>query len=184
MSTDPTLLEDATAKLITLGVCMAETINERTRANRDADLAEASKAFERVSRGTRKAILLSRALDKPPRTCRVTARKQIIREVEDSIQRQAEDDEEADTLQAELLDRLDTLDLIDDIDTLPVETIIRDILRDFGLAHIRGANHPWKRRTPEDVADLNARAAAPPHQPPAPPVGCGAKGTAPPEPSG
>ena len=167
MSTDTDFLEAATKELITLGVSFTRHIHDRTIAEPGADLAEASKAFERVTRGTRKGILLVRKLTEPPR--HVAARKRILREVEDHIQRHAEDDEEADTLQVELLDRLDTLDLIDDIDSLSVETVIRDILRDLGLAHIRGANHPWKRRTPEDVADLNARAANPPRPRAAPP---------------
>jgi hypothetical protein len=148
--------------MITLGVGMAEMIHDRTQANLDADLAEASKAFERVTRGTRKAILRARHLEKPPRAERVAARKRIIRAVEDTIQREAEDQDEEDALQGELLDRLDSLDLLEDLDTLPVETIIRDIERDLGVAHIRGANHPWKRRTPDDVAELHARAAAEP----------------------
>ena len=159
MSIDPALLEAAN-KLINLGVSMAGTIHDRTNANPNIDLPAAAKAFEHVSYGIRKAILLARSLGEPPR--RVAARKRIIREVEDTIQRQAEDEEEAETLQAELMDRLDSLDLEEDLGDRPVEDIIRDIIRDFGLAHIPGAHHPWKRRTPDDVAELGRQAAAPP----------------------
>ena len=158
MSIDPALLEDSTAILITLGVSFARHIHDRTTGQPSSDFVPAAKAFEHISRGTRKAILLGRHLDAPLRTRRVAARKQIIRAVEDSIQRRAEDDEEAETLQVELLDRLDTLDLEEDLADRPVADIITDILRDFGLAHIPGANHPWKRRTPADVAELAARA--------------------------
>jgi hypothetical protein len=157
MPIDITLLETATTKLITKGVSLVEIIHDRTEANPDADLLDAAKAFEQVSRGTRKAILLAKALAAPPR--QVAARKQIIRTVEDNIQRHAEDEDEVETLQAELLDRLDTLDLAEDLADRPVEAIITDILRDFGLAHIRGAHHPWKRRTPADIDELHARAA-------------------------
>ena len=157
MAIDITLLEDAATKLITLGVSLAQHIHDRTTAQPDTDLVEASKAFERVSRGTRRAIMLARKLAEPPR--RTAARKRIIRDVEDVIQRDADDDE-GETLHAELMDRLDSPDLEDDIDSLPVEAIITDILRDFGLAHLPGT-HPWKRRTPDDVAELNTRAAAP-----------------------
>ena len=159
MSIAAEFLEDATTKLITLGVSLAQHIHDRATTEPGTDLAEASKAFERVSRGTRRAILLARKLSEPPR--RVAARKQIIRAVEDTIQRDIEEPDEAETLRAELMDRLDSLDLEEDIGSRPVEAIITDIIRDFGLAHMPGT-HPWKRRTPADIAELHACAAAPP----------------------
>ena len=121
-------------------------------------VATASIAFDRVTRDVRRAILTSRKLCEPlPTVDRVAARKQIIRTVEDAIQRDAEDEDEADALQAELLDRLDSLDLEDEIAARPADAIITDIARDLGLAHIPGT-HPWKRRTPEDLVALRERA--------------------------
>ena len=104
-----------------------------------------------------------------PAVQRRTARQHIIRAVEDTIQREAEG-EDADALHAEFLDRLDTLDIEDDFATRPIAEIIAEICRDLGLAHGPG-HHPWKRRTPADVAALYARAATPrrPAPPPATP---------------
>ena len=93
-----------------------------------------------------------------------SARKQIIREVEDTIHREAHGSKaEAEALHAELYERLDTLDLDDDLDTMPIADLIAALRRDLGIAaHItsRGIS-PWKRRRPADVRDLCARAARP-----------------------
>ncbi len=43
--------------------------------------------------------------------------------------------------------------------------LIADIVHDLGLGAPAGT-HPWARRTPEDVAALDAWAAAPPGTPP------------------
>ena len=135
-------------------------------------------AFDRIARTIRRTIALARKLTEPaqPRPAeraaagaeqrRRAARKQIIREVEDTIHREAHGPEaevRAESLHAELYERLDTLDLDDDIDNLPIADIIAAIRRDLGIAaHInsRGIS-PWKRRTPRDVRDLCARAVAP-----------------------
>jgi hypothetical protein len=120
-------------------------------------LAQATLGYDRVCRNIRRNMLMIRELAKPIKTTdRVAARKRILREVEDSIQCNA-DEPAAETLHEELLDRLDTLDLEDELDARPVADIIKDIVRDLGLAHIPGT-HPWKRRTPADVAELAARA--------------------------
>jgi hypothetical protein len=84
-------------------------------------------------------------------------RRRIIRDVEDTIQRTT-GPAEAETLHAELLDRLDAPDLDDDIENRPIGDVIADICRDLGLAALPGT-HPWKRRTTEDLATLCARAA-------------------------
>jgi hypothetical protein len=55
---------------------------------------------------------------------------------------------------------MDAPDLDRDIESRPIDDIIKDILRDLGLAALPGTR-PWKRRTPADIAELNARAAAP-----------------------
>jgi hypothetical protein len=124
-------------------------------------------AFDRIARAIRRTIALARKVSEPTppgpaepsAERRLAARKRIIREVEDTIQRRA-NGPEADALHAELGERLDAPDLDDDIDTLPVADIIAAICRDLGIAAILGT-HPWKRRTPRDVRDLCARAAQP-----------------------
>jgi hypothetical protein len=58
-----------------------------------------------------------------------------------------------------LLERLDSPELGDEIDNRPADEIITDIRRDLDTAGVPGYKHPWKRRTPEDVGTLHARAA-------------------------
>ena len=128
-------------------------------------LISLSAAFDRIARAIRRSILLARSLAEPlqltqdPAGHRIAARKRIIREVEDAIQR-TPDPTDAKVLQAELRDRFDAPDLDDDIGTRPVSDIITELCRDLGLATLPGA-HPWKRRTPEDIRQLCAQAAAP-----------------------
>ncbi len=140
-------------------------------------------AFDCTARAVRRSIALARSLADPvppaqdPAQHRAAIRKRILREVEDTIQRTApssdqaasgdasfEDADSEDTsakaLTAELHDRLDAPDLDDDISSRPVAEIITEICRDLGLAALPGA-HPWKRRTPADLKQLCARAAAP-----------------------
>jgi hypothetical protein len=161
-------------------------------------------AFDRIARAVRRSIALARSLAEPmqpakdPAQHRGAARKRILREVEDAIQRAAPgfdhaaddepgadaagaDDASADTLTAELHDRLDAPDLDDDVSSRPVADIITEICRDLGLAALPGA-HPWKRRTPKDLEQLCARAAAPSHtRPPGagPPVPATPRATGP-----
>jgi hypothetical protein len=136
-------------------------------------LVSIAAAFDRIARAVRRSIALARSLADPiptardPAQHRAAARKRILREVEDTIQRTAPgsdaadlDDASADALTAELHDRLDAPDLDDDISHRPVADIITEICRDLGLAALSGA-HPWKRRTPNDLEQLRARAAAP-----------------------
>ncbi len=140
-------------------------------------------AFDRIARAVRRSIALARSLAHPvppardPAQHRAAARKRILREVEDAIQRTAPgsghaapngfsadaadlDDASAEALTAELHDRLDAPDLDDDISSRLVADIITEICRDLGLAALSGA-HPWKRRTPTDLEQLCARAATP-----------------------
>jgi hypothetical protein len=130
---------------------------------------EPTAAFDRIARAIRRTVTLlhklpelARKANEPAKAAhkhpdRVAARKRIIRDVEDTIQRTKKDDE-AEHLHAELHDRLDSPDLDDDIDHRPVDQIIADICRDLGIAHSAGT-HPWKRRTPADILALAARAA-------------------------
>jgi hypothetical protein len=170
-------------ELINMGTDLARAVHQQATAEPAADAAPTSAAapdptiaFDRIARTIRRTIALARHVAEPlPERAashdaarahkRTAARKQIIRAVEDAIQREAHgatymDDDEADGLRAELMDRLDGPDLDGfDLDR-PVADLIADICRDLGLAAAPGT-HPWKRRTPDDVATLCARAAAP-----------------------
>ncbi len=130
-------------------------------------------AFDDTSRSVRRCIALARSLTQPAplpnhsAQHRAAARQRILREVEDTIQRTNNPgSDHAESLQAELHDRLDAPDLDDDLTTRPITEIITEIRRDLGIASLPGV-HPWKRRTPADIHQLQARAAAPsrPHQP-------------------
>ena len=139
-------------------------------------------AFDRIARAVRRCILLARSLDQPaapaqdPSQHRAAARKRILREVEDTIQRPSGNLERdgAEALHAELRERMDAPDLEDDIAGRPAADIIAEICRDLGLDAHPGTR-PWKRRTPADIQQLCARAGAPsgPRQPGAGPQGPG-----------
>jgi len=125
-------------------------------------------AFDRMARAVRRTIALAQHIARPAAAAAPTpqfaARRRILREVEDAIARTTTGDH-AERLHAETLDRLDRPDLDDDIGHLPTATIIADICRDLGIAAPEGAPRPWKRRTPDDIALLHARAAGPPQTP-------------------
>ena len=160
-------------EMIEMGVDITRTIHKQIKAQAAAAEDDATVTidpalplnFDRIVRRVSKAMLLFRELAKPlplqnAARRRLIARQTVIRVVEDNIHRHAPEDE-ADALHTEMLDRLDTLDIDEDLATRPVADIIADICRDLGLAAVPG-NDPWKRRTPADVATLNARAAASP----------------------
>ncbi len=136
-------------------------------------LTSIAAAFDRIARAVRRSIALARSLADPvppardPAQHRAATRKRILREVEDAIQRTVPgsdnadaDEARAESLTAELHDRLDAPDLDEDISHRPVADIITEICRDLGLAALPGT-HPWHRRTPKDLEQLCARAAAP-----------------------
>ncbi len=137
-------------------------------ADATPDLEPLAAAFDRVARTVRRCILLARSLDRPPPADpaiaaarqRVAVRTRIIREVEDAIER-TESGSRAETLHVELHERLDAPDLEHELLARPVADIIADIEHDLALAAAPGTR-PWKRRTPDDVAALHARAATPP----------------------
>ena len=90
-------------------------------------------AFDRVARTVRRTVLLAQKIGEPglsakdPGRRRAAMRRQIIRAVEDQIQRDAYDDE-AERLHAEFAERLDRPELDEDIDDdRPAEAIIADI---------------------------------------------------------
>jgi hypothetical protein len=115
-------------------------------------------AYERVTRSMRRSIMLYRKLveakKSPSAQHRIAARKKIIRDVEDAIQANAEPGEE-EKLHAEFLERLDRPELDNEIASRGIAEIVTDITRDLGIAGLYDA-HPWKRRTPHDIAILNA----------------------------
>jgi hypothetical protein len=140
-------------------------------------VASVAIAYDRITRAVRRCIALARSLNDPAQPPkhpapshtvapdRTVARKRILRAVEDTLGRQDYDDSYRDcdpteALHAELLDRMDAPDLDRDIESRPIDDIIKDVLRDLGLAALPGTR-PWKRRTPADIAELCARAAAP-----------------------
>jgi hypothetical protein len=172
-------------ELVEMATDIARAVHRQATAGQSAEPAAAPAAaptpdptiaFDRIARTLRRTIALARKISEPvplstavqaaeqAQQRRTAARKQIIREVEDSIQRDVhgpEAEARAEALHAELYERLDTLDLDDDLDTLPIAEIVAAIRRDLGIAahpNSRGIS-PWKRRTPQDVRDLSARAA-------------------------
>ena len=187
-------------ELIEIGTDLARTLHRQatpeTKAepnNQPSTAPDPTIAFDRIARTLRRTIALARKLSDPtpPRPAqlraeytserRLAARKQIIRAVEDTIQRRS-NGAEAEALHSEFYERLDDPDLDDDLDQRPVAEIIKDICRDFGIEHFPGT-HPWKRRTPQDVRDLCARAARPSIAQPRPAQPRTAQpGTAPPHP--
>ncbi len=163
-------------ELIEIGTDLARTLHRQAAPESNvspsavpaaAPTPDPTIAFDRIARTLRRTIALARKITDPApqgpaaqaAERRRIARKQIIREVEDTIQRET-DGAEANALHAELHERLETIDCDDDIDNLPIAEIIALIRRDLGLGALPGT-HPWKRRTPADVRDLCARAAGP-----------------------
>ena len=127
-------------------------------------------AFDRIARAVRRCVALAQHLARPPAPARdpaqhrAAARKQVIRAVEDTIHRAANEGDRAESLTIELRERLDAPDLDWDLATRPIPDIIAELCRDLGLAAAPGTN-PWRRRTPADIQDLCARAAAPTRTP-------------------
>jgi hypothetical protein len=175
-------------ELIDMGAGLARALHQQATAEAANPTNEAAPdptiAFDRIARTIRRTIALARHVAEPlPERAnydasraqhRTAARKQIIRAVEDAIESKVHgtaymDDEEADGLRAELMDRLDGPDLDGFALDRPVADLIADICRDLGLAAAPGT-HPWKRRTPDDIAILCARAAAPRPPPTSPSV--------------
>ena len=154
-----------------MGVDLARMVHAQAKTACDAGdgagdapgaALEAVAGFDRIARTVRRTVALARRLDDPVRVRagagrREAVRRRIIREVEDSIQRCAPGESGA-GLEAELFERLDGPEMDAEIDHRPAAEIIADICRDLGLATPPGA-HPWKRRTPADIAALCARAA-------------------------
>jgi hypothetical protein len=157
--------------LIDLGADFARDIRAQARTQPDA-IPELATAFDQVTRGVRRAILLAQNLDTPRRQAavnRTLTRKKIIRRVEDDIGGVADSPEHAETLREALRERMDEPDLDDDIANRPVGEILDEIIRDLGMADDCGMNL-WLPRGPAELAALRELAAKPtPPEKPAPP---------------
>ncbi len=181
--------------LIHMGVSVARALHAQATAHAQAasaaqppaprpdpdTLVALAAAFDRIARAVRRSILLHRTLQQPLPALpdhaaqRAAARKRIIREVEDRIGREVHHAKpgpgqpDLHALTRELNDRLDGPDMDADLASRPTADIIAEICRDLGLG-IHAGTQPWRRRTPADIQDLCARAAAacPPPADPAP----------------
>lgn len=162
---NPTLQADRAAleELRDLGMEMARYCVDRAKADaQDGVEADRTPAFERVSRGVRRAIFLlqhianlcARAEADLSRTQRdqVRARQQIIRDVEDATVSRPKP--ERDALVVELFERLDAPEFTADLAGMTVGQASELIRRDFGLGQI----FTHQRRTPADIEALAARA--------------------------
>ena len=164
-----------------------------TPAKPAATTSDDAANYERITRTVGRTILLAHKIAQPlpapkpapgPAPCdrltapgdliaapgdRIAARKRIVREVENTIQRTSKGDGADDrALRAELLERLDAPELDDDIAHRPVAEIIEEIRQDLGLVN-RGGAHPFfQRRTPADLRTLHQQAARTCPPPPAP----------------
>ncbi len=125
--------------------------------------ADAADAYSVLTASIRRSILLADKLAAPPHDPapnRVVARKRIYRGVEDVIHAR-ETGDRAESLEQELIERLEQPDLEDDLATRPVEDIVADICHDLGLP-VPKPLYDWKRRSPQDIRELAKLAAAPP----------------------
>ena len=131
-----------------------------------ARVEAASRAFDRAARCVRRTILLAHTISKPPparapdECSRTSARRYIIRALEDGLHSEVSDQTQRDALTAEVHERLDGPDVADDLDGRPLRDIIREIRRDLGLDTLPGSQIVV-RRTPQDIAVLCARAMEP-----------------------
>lgn len=153
------------------GLRLIQSINSGLDAQpTPADISRLSAAFDRTGRGVRRTIAFCRHLEQPAPDLsarnpakRAADRRQIIRTVEDAIERSRAPTDAA-ALRAELYERIETTELDEDLDNLPTEIIAANILRDFGLANIP-YELPYPRRTPSHIAAIAARAAGRPVPP-------------------
>jgi len=174
--------------LIEIGVNLAFTV-QQLETHRKADIslsgsntpeppAVFSLAYERISRGVRRTVHLAERIGQPPKPPNdgTHRRKRIVRAVEDTIERSTEKPD-AERLNAEFRERLDTEDFDDD-DTRPIDDVIAEIRSDLGLPEVpadarprpqpdpnpdpKAAEAMGERRPPEDLKRLTTLAAAQP----------------------
>ena len=168
---DEAALQRALAVLIDVGTAL---VLECKIPTPEANLATRALAYARAAEAVRRTILLAQHIAQSTtratqsaetataaaQSKRATARKQILRAVEDTIQRAARP-ANAQALRLELLERIDSPDFADDLANRPPEQLIAELCRDMALADLPG-RRPALRRTPDDIAILCAQAAAPP----------------------
>lgn len=160
---DDAAYQHALAVLLDVGLSIAQDL--KTPGEKETAIARGA-AFEGVARAVRRSIVLSRHIrDAVPAAAkqdahRAQARRQILRGVEDTINRRVKTTTDADTLRAELLERIDAPEFADDLANRAPDLLIAEICRDLGLATLPGMR-PDLRRTPDDIAILCAQAAAP-----------------------
>jgi hypothetical protein len=126
---------------------------------------ECAAAYNGVTRSVRQSAMLAQKLLEPAparkaddeAARKISQRKTIIRRIEDSLYRDAPEDQ-ADTLHAELLERLEDPEFDDELGHRPTDEIVNEIRADLGILGSDSLDY-WKRRTPADIAVLSARAA-------------------------
>lgn len=142
------------------------------RTTKPDDIIRLHAAFDRAGRCCRRSLLTHRHMQKPTPDAdperRRYARATIIRTVEDAIHAAPLEPGEKSGRHRELRDRLDTVELEADLTRRPITAIVDEIKRDLGLVFEELSKPIYKRRTPEDLARLNATAAERP-KPPIPP---------------
>lgn len=169
---DDAACQRALAVLLDVGTALA--LELKSPAD-DLTVVQRATAFPNVATAVRRTVILVRHIAATPRAAaphaaashaatpaasRTGARKHIIREVEDSIVQNA-DPADAGSLRLELLERLDAPEFETELAQRTPADLIAELCRDLGLA-----NHPYAppyaRRTPDDIAILDAQAAAAP----------------------
>ena len=151
-------LIDQAAEIATAIHRRALTPTPTQDAKEDAD---PTIAFDRIARTIRRTIALSRHLaeNRPAPQNQAAARARLIRGVEDAIHRKHRESG-GDSLYAELAERLEDPALEFDLTTRTPDELIEEICRDLGI-NTQGRSYVYKRRTPDDIATLNARAKTP-----------------------
>ncbi len=168
-------------RAVEVGANLTDQMDPAARAKPDDPESDAPKttatidlahAYDLVTRSMRRSIAVAMHLAEPLASLQAThqrtaARTRILREVDEDIDLRAPDRDQAESLRAELRERIDGPDIEETILTRPLEEIIREIRRDLGLV-LREGHRIGLRRTPEDLALLRDIAACPPTQTPKP----------------
>ena len=181
MTTNPTLTQadqdtahhrDVLNTLIDQGAAIAARIAAIATAatTPDSALPEATIAFDRIARAVRRTIALARHIASAaataaiapvprPAATRTTTRAKLIRGVEDAIYRKRRETD-TESLTREFHERLEDPMLELDLQGRSIEDLIEEINRDLGIAD-PNRSYVYKRRTPEDLRALHARATTP-----------------------
>ena len=159
---DDTAYQSALAIVLDVGTSL---VQELKAPSPDQTPVQRAHAFPNLATAIRRTIILSRDIAKTPQSKtaperhRATARKDIIRSVEDTIDQKA-DPADTGALRIELLERVDQPEFDADLAHRSRADLIQELCRDLGLAN-RPFIASFARRTPDDIAILCAQAAAP-----------------------